>query len=465
MVAKAPAARARELPAGMRLGRYTLLRRIAHGGMAELYLASAEGAEGFRKLVALKLVLPHLADDMTLVSMLLDEARLAARLDHPNIAHVIDLGEADGEHYMAMEYVHGLDLRTVLADAFDAGGFPLECGLAVVIAACYGLDYAHELADDNGAHLSIVHRDVSPSNLIVRYDGCVKLVDFGIAKAAHRYSQTRTGMLKGKSGYMSPEQARGEPVDRRSDVFGLGILLYEATTSQRLFYGDNEFAVLNRIIDVEIEPPTEVMEGYPPELECIVLRALAPRPQDRFATARQMRAALDDFASARGLDTTPDRLGAYMRMRFGQPAAPEATIAELPTKGSGRARWAVAAVAAGALVGVGGFLAGRTVAVEEHKTESVAAARSDASEVESEPEPQPEPVAELESEPKPEPEPEPESPPSAEVVAEADPAPDASDDAPEPAPSKARGKKSKRRKRPKASSDDGRNLDAMMPRG
>ena len=323
------AVRPRELPQGTRLGRYVLQRRIARGGMAELYLAQVHGVEGFEKLVAIKLVLPHVADDPTFVEMFLDEARLAARLDHPNIVQVLDLGVADGEHFMAMEYVHGRDVKQLLTTASDHGGLSLGGALTIVAEACAGLHHAHELTDEHGQPLGVVHRDVSPSNLIVRYDGEVKVVDFGIAKAANHSSVTRTGALKGKAGYMSPEQCRGGIIDRRSDIFGLGILLFEATTCLRLFFGDNDFAVMNRIIDCDYERPRTLIPDYPARLEAIVTRALAKDPADRFPTAWAMRQAIEDFALAEGIRLSTAELAARMRELFGEVATP--TVLTLPT--------------------------------------------------------------------------------------------------------------------------------------
>jgi serine/threonine-protein kinase len=308
--------------------------------MAELYLAQVRGIEGFEKLVAIKLVLPHVADEPQFVEMFLDEARLAARLDHPNIVQVLDLGMADGEHYMAMEYVHGRDVRQLLSAATDRGGLPLGCALTIVAEACAGLHHAHELCDEHGRSLGVVHRDVSPSNFIVRYDGGVKVVDFGIAKAANRSSVTRTGALKGKAGYMSPEQCRGFHIDRRSDIFGLGILLFETTTCLRLFYGDNDFAVMNRIIDCDYEPPRALLPDYPAKLEAIVTRALAKDPADRYPTARALRLAIEDFAQAHGLRLSTADLATRMHEVFGE--VPPPTVAAVLTPEPVRAASATA---------------------------------------------------------------------------------------------------------------------------
>src|SRR5262245_42270613 len=224
--------------AGSRLGKYRIRRLVTVGGMAEIYVARTAGIEGFEKEVIVKRILPHLAADPEFVQMFLDEARLAATLHHPNIVQVYDIGR-DEEHgyFFSMERVHGHDLGRVLAAAADRKrGLALEHALSIVAGLAAGLHYAHEQG--------IVHRDVSPSNVLVTYDGCVKVVDFGVAKAMANRSKTRDGAIKGKVSYMSPEQWRGLTVDRRSDVFALGILLFELTTGKRLFKGDNDFAVL-----------------------------------------------------------------------------------------------------------------------------------------------------------------------------------------------------------------------------
>ena len=216
-----------------RLGRYTLLRSLGAGGMAELFLARADGIEGFAKLVALKRILPHKATNERFVRMLLNEARLVAALSHPNIAQVYDIGLAHGEYFFAMEYVHGQDLAHILHRA-PGRRIHLENALHVAIGVCAGLHCAHMARDPSGQPLDIVHRDVSPSNVLVSYQGAVKLVDFGVAKAATLVSETREGVIKGKYGYMSPEQCLGDPLDRRSDVFAVGILLWEMTVGRRL---------------------------------------------------------------------------------------------------------------------------------------------------------------------------------------------------------------------------------------
>jgi serine/threonine protein kinase len=278
-----------------RLGRYTLLRSLGAGGMAELFLARADGIEGFAKLVALKRILPHKATNERFVRMLLNEARLAAGLDHPNIAQVHDIGLDAGEYFFAMEYVHGQDLAHVLHRA-PQHRLHLENALHIAIGVCAGLHCAHIARDATGRALDIVHRDVNPSNVLVSYQGTVKLVDFGVAKAATLVSETREGVIKGKYGYMSPEQCLGDPLDRRSDVFAVGILLWEMTVGRRLYMFKGELASLQRIVYVDAPRPSKFEPHYPAELEHIVMRALARDPRQRYQSAEQLQIDLEQFA-------------------------------------------------------------------------------------------------------------------------------------------------------------------------
>ena len=312
---------------GQWLGKYEVLGLLASGGMAELYLARGRGLDGFEKLVALKRVLPHLARDQEFVGMFLDEARLAGTLDHPNIASVIDIGRAQGNYFFAMEYVHGRDLRSVLREAAPGDGLSLACGLAIVTQAAAGLHYAHERRDPDGRPLGIVHRDVSPSNVLISYDGGVKVIDFGIARVAAHDRTTVAGVRKGKIGYMSPEQCLGYPMDRRSDVYNLGILLYETTTMRRLFAPDNEFAVMNRISRGDVTPPSKVVDGYPEALERIVLRALARDADERYPTAAELQNDLELFAQTEGMRVSPTVLAGTMHALFGDVAYPSVSSA------------------------------------------------------------------------------------------------------------------------------------------
>lgn len=314
------------LAPGARLGRYHLLERLAIGGMAELHVACAEGLAGFQKVVVLKRVLPNLAQDEDFIAMFLNEARLAANLDHPNLVQVMDIGQEAGEYFYVMEYVHGQNVRELLAAAAKRGEMPIEVALTIVMAVATGLHHAHERVDLDGRPLGLVHRDVSPANVLVSYDGAVKVTDFGIAKASARSTETIGGAMKGKIGYMSPEQCRGEPVDRRSDIFALGILLFELTTTERLFYADNDFAILNKVLQGRFEPPSRRVPGYPEELENIVLRALAPRPDDRFATAEALLRDLETFAHEAHLRCTTAALADWMHDVFGRPPFPRVEL-------------------------------------------------------------------------------------------------------------------------------------------
>jgi len=281
-----------------RIGRYQLIERLAVGGMAEIFLARVSGLEGFEKLVVVKRVLPELDVDANFLAMFLDEARLAALLSHPNIAEVYDIGCDDGSYFFAMEFVHGKNLNQLLTSLArtPARRMPIAQAVTIAIGAAAGLHHAHEKVDLGGRPLSIVHRDVSPSNIVVRYDGCVKVVDFGIAKAASQHETTRVGTIKGKFAYMSPEQCRGRPIDRRSDIFSLGIVLYEMTTGRRLFRGATDKDVVRQIALGKPPAPSRLVPGYPPALEHIVLRALARERDERYASAEELQLALEDFA-------------------------------------------------------------------------------------------------------------------------------------------------------------------------
>lgn len=307
-------------------GKYQLLRRLAVGGMAELYLARTRGMGGFEKLVVIKRVLPHLAEEPEFIEMFFTEARLAATLDHPNIVHVMDIGGEDEDPYFVMEYVHGEDLRAVLRTSAKRGPLSLECAVAIVIGAATGLHHVHERVGLDGLPLGLVHRDVSPSNILVTYDGGVKVADFGIVKAAARTQMTRAGMMKGKVGYMSPEQCRSEGIDRRSDVFGLGILLYETTTGHRLFHGDNDYAVLHRIASGKYMPLSFDVEGYPEPLKAIVVRALQREPDDRYPTAQAFSTDLESFAHEAGLRLSSQAVAGCVRELFGERPYPSTDV-------------------------------------------------------------------------------------------------------------------------------------------
>jgi serine/threonine protein kinase len=313
---------------GARLGKYQLLRRIATGGMAELFLARAVAMAGFEKLVVLKRILPQHAESDEFIKMFLTEARLAATLHHPNIVQVYDIGEEAGHYFFTMEWVQGQDLRRIVRAARKAEvALPLEHVLHIIAGVAAGLDHAHDKADTDGTPLGIVHRDVSPSNVLVTYDGAVKLVDFGIAKAAAFQSNTIAGTLKGNVPYMSPEQCRGEVVDRRSDIFSIGTLLWEMTTGARLFAGDNEIAIINRVAKADVPLPTSIRPDYPPQFETIVMRALHSDPEQRYQHAIDLQIDLEDFSREHRLPVSSARMGKFMRELFADEI--QATAAQL----------------------------------------------------------------------------------------------------------------------------------------
>jgi serine/threonine-protein kinase len=317
--------------------------------MARIYIGRSTGIGSFERHVVLKMILPERANDVTSVQMFLDEARLAASLNHQNVAQVFEVGEDGGIHFLAMEYVHGQDLRALLAKAGSTGTrVPLELALTVVAGAAAGLDHAHERRTSDGTPMGIVHRDVSPSNIMIGYDGSVKLLDFGIAKATMRSVETQSGIIKGKFAYMAPEQCRGRDVDRRSDVFSLGIILYEVTTQHRCFRADSDFDTMHRIVTGDIVRPTRLVQGYPQALEAIVMKALSVDANHRYASAGLFLEAVEAFAVGARMSLSTMSLGRFMRDMFGdqqepwltsnrtsQPLAPrEQTISN--TNGTGR---------------------------------------------------------------------------------------------------------------------------------
>jgi eukaryotic-like serine/threonine-protein kinase len=299
-------------------GKYTLHHRIARGGMAELFLARFAGRSGGDQLVVIKLVSSRYAEDLSFTSMFQDEVRIAATLNHPNIGQVLDVGEVAGNHFLAMEYIHGKDLRTLAGRCLTYGS-PVPTFMAARIGAeiCAGLHHAHEVCGAGGEALHIVHRDVSLSNIMVSYEGQVKLIDFGIAKAANRSTLTLPGTIKGKARYLSPEQIMGQPIDRRSDIFTLATSLWEVTVGQHLFDGKMEAHIYEAIAKGRVRRPSSLVADYPPELERILLKALSTRPEDRYVDARQMQGELDRFITDKGLRITREELARFMQEVFG----------------------------------------------------------------------------------------------------------------------------------------------------
>jgi len=300
-------------------GQYMLVRKLAEGGMAEIFLAKRLGADGFERNVVIKRMLPHLSALPDFVEMFRDEARLAARLVHPNVVQIHELGFTEDCYYICMEYLPGEDFSTTVRTASYRGEYvPVPLVMRVLADAARGLHYAHDFTDESGKPLNIVHRDISPSNLYVTYEGQVKVLDFGIAKAESRLAQTRTGVVKGKYVYMAPEQARGAEVDRRADVFSLGVSLYEAVTHVRPFSRDNDLAVLNALLAGDFQPPRALRPDLSPDLEAVVLKAMAYEPAHRYATAGEFADALDALLARESNRPTGSTLAAYLRQSFGE---------------------------------------------------------------------------------------------------------------------------------------------------
>ena len=294
-----------------RFGKYALEKRIAAGGMAEIFFARLDGAAGFEKPVVLKRILPENAADQDFIAMFTDEARLAAKLQHPNIVQVFEFGETDGSFFMAMEYIDGVDLGVLLRKMHARGHrMSIECAVTMVTSALKALQYAHDKRD-NGLPLAIVHRDVSPSNILVSREGFIKLTDFGIAKASLRAFQTKTGVLKGKLAYMSPEQAKREAVDKRADIYATGLVAFELFAGRRAYDAEYEEDVFKLAVEAKVPSITALVPDFPIDVAAVVAKALAPKPTDRFAECA-------DFANA--------LVAAFSK--HGQPAD-ERTIAKL----------------------------------------------------------------------------------------------------------------------------------------
>ncbi len=298
-------------------GPYLLLERISVGGMAEVYKAKEYGVEGFERTVAVKRILPHVAEDEEFIAMFKDEAKIAVQLNHGNIAQIYNLGNEQDSFYIALEYVNGRDLRAIFQKCQQAGRpMPVPQACYVIMKICEGLDYAHNKKDKYNRPLNIVHRDVSPPNILTSFEGEVKLIDFGVAKAAGRASRTQAGILKGKFGYMSPEQVRGMPLDRRSDVFSVGVVLFEILTGQRLFQADTDFATLEKVRAVEVPRPSSLNADIPKPLENIIYKALAREPEQRYQSAIELHDELQAFMFAQGMFYSRKDLAGWMRENY-----------------------------------------------------------------------------------------------------------------------------------------------------
>ncbi|HSE39927.1 MAG TPA: protein kinase, partial [Acidobacteriota bacterium] len=312
---------------GINFGQYLLLSKIATGGMAELFKAKRKGVEGFEKILAIKRILPHMLDNEEFITMFIDEAKLAAQLTHQNICQIFDLGKIENSYYIAMEFVHGKDLRAVLKAARQQQkSVPVELAILITSKICSALDYAHRKNDMNGKPLNLVHRDVSPQNILISYEGDVKLVDFGIAKAATKVHVTQHGALKGKLLYMSPEQAWGKLVDRRSDVFSVGGVLYEMLTGRPMFFAehDTEVTILEKVREAQITAIRSLLPDIPSELEKILSKSLQKNPDDRYQAAAEMQKDLDNLFYTEGYNATSASLANFARSLFPEDWVQEA---------------------------------------------------------------------------------------------------------------------------------------------
>ena len=307
----------------IRLGKYILLDKLAVGGMAELYRAMITGVQGFEKLIAIKKILPHLATEEELVRSFIDEAKLAALLHHQNVVQIYDFGSLGESYFIAMEYLVGKDCRIINSKAKEKN-LPLELqnALFIVSRICAGLDYAHKLKDFQGKPLNLVHRDISPQNILITYEGDVKIVDFGIAKAASQTTMTQIGMIKGKVAYMSPEQAGGKTIDNRSDIFSCGILLYELVTGKRMFSGDT-MHILANVRDAEFTKPEDAKKNLPDKLLAIIYKALKKEADQRYQTCGDMLIDLEECMHQLGIHPTTHGLSRYMKTLFAKEIAAE----------------------------------------------------------------------------------------------------------------------------------------------
>jgi serine/threonine protein kinase len=316
------------------LGKYQLIRKLATGGMAEVFLAKAAGPMGFEKTLVVKRILPHLAEDPTFVEMFLGEAKLAAQLNHPNIVQIFDFGEADGEYFLAMEYIDGPNLRVLIKRARTAGvQLPTAICARLIAAACEGLAFAHDFSDPaTGEPLGLIHRDISPDNVLVSRQGAVKVVDFGIAKAAGQSHKTQSGVIKGKLAYMPPEQVRARPLDRRVDVYALGVVLYELLTLHKPFDAASDAGTMQAILFEELTPAVQYRPDLSEPMQRILDRALAKDREKRYPDCLALAADLEEFILSVGKPVTAQQI-----VQLIAQVAPN-TDAPMPTPQSGTAR-------------------------------------------------------------------------------------------------------------------------------
>ena len=313
---------------GEPFGKYRLTRRLATGGMAEIFLATLEGPGGFVKRCAIKRILPQYSRSQDFCQMLMQEAKVGASLAHPNVVQIYEFGSIGDHYYISLEYVDGASLHQIIRKAAEmksALGVRIACHIGVHVAAA--LAYAHALTDENGRFLNLVHRDVTPGNILLSRTGQVKLADFGIVKLHGTDNQTRAGVIKGKFAYMSPEQISAQQLDRRSDIFSMGVVLYEVALGRRLFRRSDPAAELLAVSTAEVPRPTDIEPNFPPAFEAILLKALAKDRQDRYSSAEELQADLERFASSQGWTTTGRPLAALMQQLFPAGHEPEGAYA------------------------------------------------------------------------------------------------------------------------------------------
>jgi serine/threonine protein kinase len=304
-----------ELP--VQFGKYQLVELIGYGGMAEIFKAKSYGVSGFEKTIVIKRILSSCSDDQDFINMLIDEAKICARLQHANIVQIFDLGRLEGRYFIAMEYIHGVDLIAVLTRLKKAKRqMPQELACYIMSEALKGLDHAHRATDSDGQRLGIVHRDFNPSNILLSYQGEVKVADFGIAKAVDRGTKTKAGGLKGKMGYLSPEQVEDKALDPRSDVFTAGITFWEMLCCQRMFVGGADLDILLRIRDAKIPDISQYAPDVPIELQTILLKSLQKSPKDRFRSAGELKTAIDDYLFDKGTKVDASHLEGYLKHLF-----------------------------------------------------------------------------------------------------------------------------------------------------
>ena len=296
------------------LGRYQILEKVNEGGMAEVFRAKLTGSEGFEKIVALKVLLPHFSNNKTFIDMLVDEAKIASKLSHANIARVFDLEKDQQRYFIVQEFIDGLNLRMILRIlANHSIRIPVSYACHLIGKLCDGLDYAHHKTDRHGRPTPVVHRDVSPHNVLISYEGGVKIIDFGVAKAEGRTTKSVAGILKGKLAYMSPEQVRGLPIDNRSDIFACGVLLHELLTGKPLFLRKTELETLDAARKLEVLPPSTYQKEIPKELDTIVMKALERHASDRFQTTGQMKNELVKYLRKTRQRTDKTELAAWIK--------------------------------------------------------------------------------------------------------------------------------------------------------